>query len=443
MVAAFTHRWHLFVDESGDFEDLATRVVVAAVALRLDRVLTRPDQLGNVLRRLAPGMPWPLHLCVVRRLSALAMAPVALRIRAVAAVAGAERTALKAALAALDQGRPPEPDALHRVACRLGGVAEAGLAWPVERILAEHASHWRALLQARDPLREAPADLWAEPDFFSVSEGFRDPVAATRHLLCTAPKEAHRVAMAFACGERVAWEDLSYLDGLLGRSGFGDPLKRIKRRVLAGITRLLGTLAVPDASGLPGALIFVAGESRDGDFWPPGSGDDRYLSVLESLLTRTAETLARLPGSHEVEVRACTRLVADPLLVTRERRTLLKVGHLEPLCERVEGRVARRVRLWPVETPRYHDTRDPGFVLADFVANGSLSCLNERSLTRVEQDLRAAFGAAPRSGEPPRTHLQATGAAWRLLEALRSSADPVEEPMRLWAREQAVEWGRP
>lgn len=435
-----TH-WHLFVDESGDFDRPEGQVVVAGVGLRLDRVATRPDQLKAQLVRLVPGMPWPLHLCVVKRPSALALAPMALRIRAVAEVAGRQRRALRAGLDAVEHGLDPRAEDMDRIRDLLESVAGCPLGMPVAEALARHAHQWRALLEAEDPVAASPPSLWSDPDLF-LDKTASAMVQAARHLLSQSPDGAARTARALVKGEPVSWDDWRTLDEPLRGTRHWFVLVARQRVVLAAITRLLQTLAAPDDSGIPGVLAFVAGESRDGDFCPPGDGTDRYLSLLEALLTRVGEAVGRLAGRHTVAVRVCARRVEDPVLAGVCGPVFLHTRHLESILGRVRERVPAQVRLVPWDTPRYGDTQDPGFVFADFAANLARREVGDWPLPRVEEGIHRSVGVRPRSGDPSRTHLQAAGAAWAWLDALRSGSDLEDRPMRPWAREQALEWGR-
>lgn len=437
-------RWHLFVDESGDLDVSEGQVVVAGVGLRLDRLLGRPDQLKEQLIRLVPGVPWPLHLSVVKRLPVLALAPMALRIRAFALAAGRDRRALASALAAVEAEQPVPEDLSNRLRDRLVSVAESGLAAPVDRILAAHREGWRALVNSPAEPADVPVSLWASTDIFADPPEAASVIAAAHHLLRSHSMAAARVAVALAGATKPDWSDLTILEQCLAQDeNMTRVLCEMRGRALTAVRRIVSTLAETDSSGFPGTFLVVAGESHEGDFHPPGDGSDRYLSLLESLLVRVGEVLARWPGRHAVEVRACTRYVLAPWVGSGKARRELDGTILAGVLKRICGRVGGDVELILKDTPRYGNTRDPGFVLADFAANACRLILDDRPLTEVESNIKKAVGAAPRSGEPSRTHVQAAGEAWRLLDAWRCGEDPPGRPMRAWAREQALEWVRP
>ncbi len=420
--------WHLFVDESGDFGDLNRPVCVAGVALRLGCLLARPDQLNNALAKVAPGVPWPVHTSVLNRPAAVAMAPFALRLRALAECRLRAPKLLCEAIGAIRKGGPLDHDLAHRLQSRLASVARSPLAAAIEDVLRANIEDFERLAEAREPYSECPPSLWAGEAVFS---DLAPPIGpAARQIIVAQPALAQAVVVQMAKGEEPSWEALSLLEKALE-----NPVS-LHREVIsrgAAFSHVLRNLDLRHESGLPGALLFVAAESRNGDFCPPGDGKDRYVSLLEALLTRVVQVVSRFPGPSKVEVRIASRFVAHP---NEARMVPMAPALLASLTDRAQAHGSAALVL--KDCPRYRDTSDPGFMLADFAANRARWALRRpRALCALESDLKRCVGLTPRSGEPPRTHVVAAGSAW----AIRASGD--EAPDGLWpfAVEQAREWG--
>lgn len=435
--------WHLFVDESGDFDRDTDKVAVAGIGLRLDRALGRPDEIRSNLERLVPGLAWPLHLCVLKRISALALAPLALRWRAVHTVAGQKRTAVIRILQSIETDTTPADDDVSRVRSQIEEVAQHGLAIPVMEAFVRHKNAWRRLVEALGSQKEVgvvPDEIATDFSIWEMPEKWAPAIRSAQYLFTQHPTAAATTVRALARGENPNYEDLQRLDHLLRGYSEARILSGQLVRILSAYRRILETLAQPDGSGWPGAFLCFAGESRPGDYTPPGDGSDRYLSLLEAMLSRVVEALSRWPGPHQVRLYVCGRRVLDPLI---GRSRFLHIRDLGLLRGRILERLsASVVRMVPVEVPRYGDTRDPGFVLADFVASVACRAVGNRDLARVESRARQEGGIVPRS--EGRTHVQAAGAAWVLLESLRQGKNPAPaSEMWPWAREQALEWGSP
>src|SRR5699024_2683487 len=70
---AVVRQWRFFVDESGDFSKDVEIVCVAGYLLPLAADMGSQN-LRGALERIAPGMPWPLHMAHLPRPSMLVLA---------------------------------------------------------------------------------------------------------------------------------------------------------------------------------------------------------------------------------------------------------------------------------------------------------------------------------------------------------------------------------
>jgi hypothetical protein len=286
--------------------------------------------------------------------------------------------------------------------------------------------------------------LWTGPEW-------REPPPfdwAVDLVLKRARRQAVACARAIASGGEPDYDRLSQIDALLDKGEkHSGRLARLADEVIRGIKKVLSHIEPF------GAMLFCASESTFGDFAPPGDGKDRYLSLLEALLVRLVEVLERTRKRHIVRLRVARRYVFDPELPVE--RKLHVVRDLPRLCQNVsEHCQSELVVLKPYETPKYSSTTHPGFVFADFGANTCRHCIMESvsgthgaddGLARLESAIRQGTGIRPRSGNPSRTHLQAGGTAWKILQMLRAG-DPEAakregvERVWAWALDQAYEW---
>jgi hypothetical protein len=80
------------------------------------------------------------------------------------------------------------------------------------------------------------------------------------------------------------------------------------------------------------------------------------------------------------------------------------------------------------------------YVLADFLANRSRRDLDDvqSRLPIVEARVGEYFGGPLRSGNPERSHLSASGDAWKV--ATEAQTIECQPPRRRWACEQALQW---
>jgi hypothetical protein len=103
------------------------------------------------------------------------------------------------------------------------------------------------------------------------------------------------------------------------------------------------------------------------------------------------------------------------------------------------------VRLHAASTPDFDASVDPRIVLADFVANGARRRMRESyALRTLEAQLDAVTVGPVHSGEPPLSHVAASGWAREHIEAARrdSTTPPPPPEAKRWARDQATEWAK-
>ena len=166
--------WHLFVDESGDFDDRDSGVVVTGILTHRQMDGPARARLLRQLRNAAPFMPWPLHAWVLNRPVSIALGMTAHEgsagaptgafsqpaklgpdcHRAAVLLSRARPDAWKAALAAFKADREPRYDdlsALDRALRR----ADRGL----HRALGDRQRHLKVLLsRALRDLADCEAD---------------------------------------------------------------------------------------------------------------------------------------------------------------------------------------------------------------------------------------------------------------------------------------------
>jgi len=439
--------WELFVDESGDFDEASEKVVVAGVLIPAHRIDGREDEIRSELARLVPGFPWPLHISVVRRISTPVVAHLALRIRAVKRLVQQERKTLAEALDAVAAGRSPDPGTIAALEQRLHGNDDEfqSISLDIPKYLTAHHGQLKTILQTsggQDPL---PEPLWTGTEWGS------EPTPGLARAAAFLLQHARDFVVSAAQQMIERWHPefgiLAYLDEILREKAprRAQTLRGMKNRSIAAIHRWLQTMA--DPAGGETAFLVVASESRPGDFAPPGDGTDRYLSLLEAMLTRVAEVLNRRDGSHQVRVRVATRLLPSASSDPRHAEHFSLRRHLVPLCQRIQTeREFPNVQFQPAETPIYRTTTHPGWVFVDYAANAARFAIDNLPLCEVEERAVRETGLPIRSGDPPRTHAQAAGSAWKVLSARRIGAvQAVALPPDIWpwAFEQAMEWGQP
>jgi hypothetical protein len=255
-----------------------------------------------------------------------------------------------------------------------------------------------------------------------------------------------RVLDALRRGERPDFDDLRKLDGLLKASGraMHRKLQDYARQATAWILAVIGRLAPTSNVHLLAATV-LSGESIPGDAIPPGAEGDRadaerYFTLLQCLLGRTCDVLSRLPGPHEVAVHVANR----PVDSTRGR-VQFDLSHLREMIRLATPPGLTSVRLHAASTPDFDASVDPRIVLADFVANGARRRMRESyALRTLEAQLDAVTVGPVHSGEPPLSHVAASGWAREHIEAARrdSTTPPPPPEAKRWARDQATEWAK-
>lgn len=435
--------WNFFVDESGDFTKLQDKVVVAGVGLRVDRFLSRSDEIRRNIQNLFPGIVWPPHNAIVKKPSALALSVMALRWRAILDVVNTCRRSLARAMES-SHDAAVTGSAAQQVLERIREVAGHGLAVPFESFIRDYEAQLKALLsEVADPkktsstLPDVPQEMWAPGELWEEPQKWSAAIEASRIMLTTDPERTIRTVRALANGRDPKYCDLESLDLVLkGHSVYWHLCGQVVQGI-ASFRRILQRLAQADETGLPGAFVCFAGESRPGDFNPPDS--ERYLSILQAMLTRVAEALSRWRDKHTVRLYVCHISVTDPW-IGGPRLVPLHFRHLSRALGSIQPKIWQTVRFVTMEVEQYRYTQDPGYVLADFFASVARGAVGNRDLKRLESLVQAGAGVLPRS--EGRTHVQAAGTAWVMLEGLRRG-DPISADDRLWrwAFEQALEWG--
>jgi hypothetical protein len=371
-----------------------------------------------------------------------------LRIKAVETIIYKHSSSLKSVLQAIDRNEAPDPTVLEGLERRLAQVFEEGsspLSVPLQEYLKRHKKALLAHLDdTKGKRKKLNPLLWIGPEW-SESPPFD---RAVNLVFEHARSQAIASARAIASGNEPDFDCISQMEALLS--------KEQKHRVwLEGlvIETIRGIKTVLSHTARLGAMLFCASESTFGDFAPPGDGKHRYLSLLEALLVRLVEVLERTRQRHIVRLRVARRYVFDPELPVERKLHVAK--DLPRLCQNVsEHCQSELVALKPYETPKYRYTTHPGYVLADFGANGCRHCIKKNVILRIpspyaldslEAAILAETGIFPSSGNPSRTHLQAGGTAWKILQMLRAG-DPDEakgkrrKKVWAWALDQADEW---
>lgn len=193
-------------------------------------------------------------------------------------------------------------------------------------------------------------------------------------------------------------------------------------------------LSARDRAGQPIAYFIASSETVCGD---AGLSDtERYFSVLRVSIDRAASLVARRDGKQRLELRVQQRDVYDARFGRSVSLTPQQVG----LVARVIANRHPRVQLLPTETPDYGKDVSVEYVLADFLSNRSRRELDDvqNRLPIVEARVGEYFGGPLRSGDPERSHLSASGDAWKM--ATEGQTMEWVPPRRRWACEQALQW---
>jgi hypothetical protein len=226
-----------------------------------------------------------------------------------------------------------------------------------------------------------------------------------------------------------------------------NPLRDHGRDARALLHRLCEQLPRSTDPPAIGVSLVAASETEDGDATATAGlpHQDRYLNLLEVLIDRAVRVLAALPGRHRLLLHVLTRDVfykefgGKGALSTRMLLSFI-TSHRETWPGSVDV-VAHDV------SP-YTGDLAVGFVVADFTANRIRTVLRSRTsaLPVAERASQQRCGLPPRTAAVGRSHLAASGEAYRLVTegtppgASPESALPVDSTRRRWACEQAWEW---
>lgn len=279
-------------------------------------------------------------------------------------------------------------------------------------------------------------DAWLRsPDAATAPAGMpielmRASADATEHFRRVAPTEYASLAAAYEGRRKLNFGSLT---------GLGNRLAQARPQTAAAL-RNAGRAAWAQVRDVPRSLagggkevtwLLAASETELGD--AAASADARYFAGLEALLHRLVALLTRLGGRHVVGVKALARDVWEPQI---SKARPLRPQDLDPVIRLVsDAHAVVRLRAEGVE--KFDAGTGVEFVLADFIANQARRALRQPGspLRHVEELLE--LGCPVRSGEPPRSHVAATG---RALVFLRTGTAGWTTTSRRWAVEQAEEW---
>jgi len=302
-----------------------------------------------------------------------------------------------------------------------------GFPWPL------HASF------LNQPAYVAVAAYLIEPSVLDARRPGFGTVVRNAISICEADgiSDLNVIVDAIKSGMKLPYDALTRLGDLMRRRTpqVAQQLVDISREAWRAVDLVAQRLlAARDHLGRPIAYFVAASETVCGD---AGQSDtDRYFSVLQISIDRAASLIERRDGMQHLELYVQRRDVHDA-----------RFGRSVPLTPQHVGLVARgiacrhlRVRLVPAETSGYGSDVSVEYVLADFLANRSRRHLDDMQshLPIVERRLGEYFGGPLRSGLPERSHLSASGDAWRI--AAQGESIEWQPPRRRWACEQAVQW---
>lgn len=398
--------WRLYIDESGNFGG-DSDVVVAGVLVDVKVEEMGTLALSEALQFEARGVPWPLHACVVRRPSVLALAHHLVDVPS-------KRQSLPSV---------PEADAADRLLAACFSYTDV--------------NEWLALL---DPVRAGLKQHWRTKGLNKILAKRTELRRAASLLLARCPKLAGRVLEALRRRSDPTYEDIRALESELAKrdpSLFASLEDRV-RDLDAAYRAVIRTLAEAESSS--NLYLFFAGESNRGDHRPPNQAD-RYLSLLEAMSQRAVAALERLPGTHRLEVTPLERKVREnprgPLLSLRASHRVV-----QDLLRRVGESSSANVSVVAGPVVPWRRPLALPYVLADYSANRALPIVGSRgALGSLGAKLRIALGPYHCSGDPTRSHLAAAGKAHAYLMG------DTDGPHRFdwtgawgWAKEQATEW---
>jgi hypothetical protein len=270
-------------------------------------------------------------------------------------------------------------------------------------------------------------------------------ISAASDLLDGCCRETFRRACGDARG-RHGRPPISTLEELA--SALDPPIVRELREYAHEDTALLRRLLAGLASGSPPRAHFVfSSESWRGD--AVKEGEDRFLTLLGGLLTRTRDILTELGGIHYVQIYCLGRHVLEPSLPNK--RAPLHARHIRSLLTDIDA-APGPVKFEVTPVCAWADaTRDLCLVLADILAHGSrqpfgkggnLASLERRVTNSLGVPLRVGPSARPAVAVGPSlaawasealTHADASSHFRMLVE--RSPTSP-----RVWAVETTQIW---
>lgn len=391
--------WHLFLDESGNFDAPDDEVVVAGILLREDAPGCAEDQLLRRFRQHLAHVPWPPHTAHLQHPVARVVWHAAARDGGAGWGAAPEksRAAYDKAVEVLEESAPDALAEAQRQALLDEGHGSDSLGridWELmgrfENLLAEYD-----LEQGTDLLGQFESDA-----------------------ICDVREFRRGIMRAFA-GESVGHD---------GEGGEPAP-----------------------------AYVTAVSESWRGD--AEAKDSDRYLVLLEQLVERVEAVLKRLGGEHQVHLRPLGRHVKPDGGAQRPMRGEDLSGLIERVVrQRNEDEqeqndasvsvVADGVAEWAYEM-------DSRLAAADFVANQlrriasdflSLEDFEENLALRVGVPARwrdagvTTLAAGPTVAERLEQAMSEKKGADEFIESLKIFGRIQEEVMAPWTYEQAAEW---
>jgi hypothetical protein len=260
-------------------------------------------------------------------------------------------------------------------------------------------------------------------------------------------------------GRRVPIPILERLDSTLARTEppLHEYFRGVSRMASVLLARVCHVLSKPvrrdeDAgSWLTASGEAVRGDAGSGASWALDAQSARYLELLEVLVERAVDLLERETHGAPADTPPTLYLeVQRRDVATKEmpRSQSLKRQHLLEIVDRLGADRTLGVDIVPKPPKAYHETMDPLFVLADFVASRTRwSVKKNKSLSRTEQLIRSWTGSLVRARSvsllaadgSPRTAVNASRSGDH--DSLEAARDRwATTPVRRWAREQAEEW---
>jgi len=234
------------------------------------------------------------------------------------------------------------------------------------------------------------------------------------------------------------------------------PLRALATDRFVRLGRFVGSLS--EELGTDGCFGLLAAGPDDGALGVPvpgGIGSDRYLALLEVLFERMLLLHCVTDVHRTVHVRVATRYIEEKLGARRgfPLRAQDWLALFQRAAEGVETRLGARARRPRVIAPeivtKYDQNVHPVVVLADLLANSSLSMVRQERLSHrtFEGHVRRRAGLALRapaeslSSRPVLSAVAAGGSFRAAVDAAMAGGPSVpfgERPR--WAGEQAAEW---